>query len=106
MGKEKQVEANVATIKTKFSRGSSSKAKVGPSKPNTQFKKKRKWKTLKQNKGKKVGEKGKCYQCDLGLGFRNCPKYLAEKKAEKETQGKYDLLVVEITCLLEYENST
>ncbi|KAA0052889.1 gag/pol protein [Cucumis melo var. makuwa] len=34
MGKGKQVEANVATTKRTFSRGSSSKTKAGPSKPN------------------------------------------------------------------------
>ena len=33
-GKGKEVEANVATTKRKFSRGSSSKSKAGPSKPN------------------------------------------------------------------------
>ncbi|KAA0045300.1 gag/pol protein [Cucumis melo var. makuwa] len=33
MGKGKQVEANVAITKRKFSRGSSSKTKAGPSKP-------------------------------------------------------------------------
>jgi len=36
--------------------------------------------------------------------LRNCPKYLAQKKTEKEAQGKYDLLVLE-TCLVENENS-
>ncbi|TYK22982.1 gag/pol protein [Cucumis melo var. makuwa] len=35
--KEKEVEANVATTKRKFSIGSSSKSKAGPSKPNTQI---------------------------------------------------------------------
>ena len=53
-----------------------------------------------------IAEKGKCYHCGQnGHWLRNCPKYLAEKKADKETQGKYDLLVVE-TCLVEYENCT
>ncbi|KAA0042323.1 gag/pol protein [Cucumis melo var. makuwa] len=37
--------------------------------------------------------------------LRNCPKYLAKKKVEKEAQGKYDLLAVE-TCLVEYDTST
>ncbi|TYK29714.1 gag/pol protein [Cucumis melo var. makuwa] len=47
-----------------------------------------KGKTLKQNKGKKAAEKGKCYHCGKnGHWLRNCPKYLAEKKTEKETQG-------------------
>ncbi|KAA0056663.1 gag/pol protein [Cucumis melo var. makuwa] len=106
MGKEKQVEANVGTTKRKFSRGSSSKNKDGPSKPKPQIKKKEKGRTPKQNKGKKAAEKGKCYHCSQkGHWLRNCPKYLAKKKAEKEMQGKYDLLVVE-TCLVEYENST
>ncbi|KAA0054846.1 gag/pol protein [Cucumis melo var. makuwa] len=63
MDKGKQVEANVATTKRKFSRGSSSKIKIGPSKPNPQIKKKEKGKTPKQNKGKKATEKGKCYHC-------------------------------------------
>ncbi|KAA0061924.1 gag/pol protein [Cucumis melo var. makuwa] len=89
IGKEKQVEANVATTKGKFSRGSSSKNKTGPSKPKLQIKKKGKGKTPKQNKGKKAAEKGKCYHCGQnGHWVRNCPKYLVEKKAEKETQGK------------------
>ncbi|KAA0064149.1 gag/pol protein [Cucumis melo var. makuwa] len=55
--------------------------------------KKGKGKTPKQNKGKKTAEKGKCYHCgENGHWLRNCPKYLVQKKAEKEAQGKYDLL--------------
>ncbi|KAA0051146.1 gag/pol protein [Cucumis melo var. makuwa] len=43
-------------------------------------------KTPKQNKGKKAAAKGKCYLCGQnGHWLRNYPKYLAEKKAEKET---------------------
>ncbi|KAA0042462.1 gag/pol protein [Cucumis melo var. makuwa] len=38
-GKGKEVEANFATIKGKFKRGSSSRSKVGPSKPNRKIKK-------------------------------------------------------------------
>ena len=57
MGKGKQVEANVATTKKKISRGSSSKTKAGPSKPNPQIKKNGKGKTPKQNKGKKAAKK-------------------------------------------------
>ncbi|KAA0032887.1 gag/pol protein [Cucumis melo var. makuwa] len=54
--------------------------------------------------GKKVA-KGKCYYCnENGHWLINCSKYLAEKKAEKEAQGKYDLLVVE-RCLVEYDTS-
>ncbi|KAA0051371.1 gag/pol protein [Cucumis melo var. makuwa] len=63
MGKGKQVEANVATTKRKFSRGSSFKTKAEPSKPNLQIKKKGKKKIPKQNKGKKAAEKGKWYHC-------------------------------------------
>ncbi|KAA0046140.1 gag/pol protein [Cucumis melo var. makuwa] len=62
-GKGKQVEANVTTTKRKFSRGSSSKTKAGPSKPNPQIKKKEKGKTLKPNKGKKAANIGKYYHC-------------------------------------------
>ncbi|TYK27531.1 gag/pol protein [Cucumis melo var. makuwa] len=93
MGKGKQVEANVATTKRKFSRGSSSKTNVGLSKLNRQVKKKEMGKTPKQNNGKKAAEKGKCYHCGQnGYWLRNCPKYLAEKKAEKEAQeGKITL---------------
>ncbi|KAA0065367.1 gag/pol protein [Cucumis melo var. makuwa] len=49
--------------------------------------KKEKGKTPKNSKGKKV-VKGKCYHCNQkGHWLRNCPKYLAEKKADKEVQG-------------------
>ncbi|KAA0048103.1 gag/pol protein [Cucumis melo var. makuwa] len=106
MGKAKEMEANIATTKGKFSRGSSSKSKVGPSKPNRKIEKKGKGKTPKQNKGKKTQGKGKCYHCgENGHSLINCPKYLTQKKAEKEAQDKYDLLVLE-TCLVENENST
>ncbi|KAA0051437.1 gag/pol protein [Cucumis melo var. makuwa] len=89
MGKGKQVEANVATTKRNFLRGSSSKTKAGSSKPNPQIKKKGKRKTPKQNKGKKAVEKVKCYHCGQnGHWLKNCPKYLVKKEAEKETQGK------------------
>ncbi|TYK05842.1 gag/pol protein [Cucumis melo var. makuwa] len=59
MGKVKEVEANVATTKRKFSRVSSSKSKVGLFKPNRKIEKKGKGKTPKQNKGNKTTEKGK-----------------------------------------------
>ena len=36
-----------------------------------------------------------------GHGKSHCPKYLAEKKAKKAQQGKYDLLVAEIYLLEE-----
>ncbi|TYK25792.1 gag/pol protein [Cucumis melo var. makuwa] len=86
--KGKEVEANVATTKRKFSRGSSSKSKVGPSKPNRKIENKGKGKTPKQNKGKKTAEKSKCYHCgENGYWLRNYPKYLAQKKVEKEAQG-------------------
>ncbi|TYK02153.1 gag/pol protein [Cucumis melo var. makuwa] len=84
-GKGKEVEANVATTKEKFKRGSSSKSKIGPSKSDRKIEKKGKGKTPKQNKGKKTTEKGKCYQCgENGHWLRNYPKYLAQKKVEKE----------------------
>ncbi|TYJ96447.1 gag/pol protein [Cucumis melo var. makuwa] len=87
MGKAKEVEANIATTKGKFSRGSSSKSKAGPSKPNRKIEKKGKGKTPKQNKGKKTQGKGKCYLCgENGHSLINCPKYLTQKKAEKEAQ--------------------
>ncbi|KAA0052226.1 gag/pol protein [Cucumis melo var. makuwa] len=61
-----------------------------------------KGKTPKQNKGKKAVEKDKCYHCDQnGHWLRNCPKYLAEKKAEKKTQGAIDHI-----CLSFQENSS
>ena len=46
-------------------------------------------------------------QLQLGwtLAEKNCTKYLAEKKAENEAQGNYDLIAVE-TCLVEYDTST
>ncbi|KAA0031897.1 gag/pol protein [Cucumis melo var. makuwa] len=71
--------------------GLSSKNKVGPS----EMKKKGKRKALKNSKGKKV-VKGKCYHYNYnGHWLTNFPKYLVEKKTEKEAQGKYDLLAVE-----------
>jgi len=63
MYRGKEVEANVATTKRKFSRGSSSKSKAGPSKPNRKIENKGKGKTPKQNKETKTTEKGKCYHC-------------------------------------------
>ncbi|TYK00851.1 gag/pol protein [Cucumis melo var. makuwa] len=97
-GKGKEVEANVATTKGKFKRGSSSKSKVGPSKSNRKIEKKGKGKTLKQNKGKKTTEKGKCYYCgENGHWLRNCPKYLAQKKEtsswKKLSEGEITLKV-------------
>ncbi|KAA0063246.1 gag/pol protein [Cucumis melo var. makuwa] len=87
-GKGKEVEANVASTKGKFKRGSSSKSKAEPSKSNRKIEKKGKGKTPKQTKGKKTTEKGKCYHCgENGHWLRNCPKYLTQKKAEKEAQG-------------------
>ncbi|TYK19115.1 gag/pol protein [Cucumis melo var. makuwa] len=46
-GKGKEVEANVATTKGKFKRGSSSKSKVGPLKSNRKIEKKGNGKTPK-----------------------------------------------------------
>ncbi|KAA0043177.1 gag/pol protein [Cucumis melo var. makuwa] len=92
MGKGKEVEANVATTKKKFSRGSSSKSKVGPSKSNRKIEKKEKGKTPKQNKEKKTTEKGKCYHCgESGHWLRNCPKYIAQ---EKSTEGSTRKIVL------------
>ncbi|KAA0042320.1 gag/pol protein [Cucumis melo var. makuwa] len=51
-GKGKEVEANVATTKGKFKRGSSSKSKAGPLKSNRKIEKKGKGKTPKQTKEK------------------------------------------------------
>ena len=59
----KQVEANVATTKRSFSKGSSSKSTSGPYKPKAQMKMKGTRKTPKTNKGKRATEKGKCYHC-------------------------------------------
>ncbi|KAA0025761.1 gag/pol protein [Cucumis melo var. makuwa] len=78
MGKGKEMEANVATTEKKLVGGSSSKTRVG----TLNMKKKRKRKTPKNSEGKKVA-KGKCYHChEDGHWLRNCPKYLAEKKAQ------------------------
>ncbi|KAA0046128.1 gag/pol protein [Cucumis melo var. makuwa] len=86
-GKGKEVEANVATTKRKFKRGSFSKSKAAPSKPNRKIENKGNGKTPKQNKEKKTIEKGKCYHCsENGHWLRNCPEYLAQKKVEKEAQ--------------------
>ena len=88
LGKGKQVEANVATTKMSFLKGSSSKSTSGHSKPKAQIKKKGKGKTPKTNKGKKAAERGKCYHCGQnGHSLRNYSKYLTEKKAEKTAQG-------------------
>ncbi|TYK06494.1 gag/pol protein [Cucumis melo var. makuwa] len=61
-GKGKEVEANVATTKGKFKRGSSSKTKDGPSKSSRKIEKKGKGKTPKHNKGKKTAEKGNSWK--------------------------------------------
>ncbi|KAA0038018.1 gag/pol protein [Cucumis melo var. makuwa] len=66
-GKGKEVEANVATTKGKFKRGSSSKTKAGPSKANRKIEKKGKEKTPKQNKEK--GRERSTRKLVLGKGF-------------------------------------
>ncbi|TYK04285.1 gag/pol protein [Cucumis melo var. makuwa] len=82
MGKGKEVETNVGTTEKELVGGSSSKTRVG----TLNMKKKRKGKTPKNSEGKKVA-KGKCYHCNEdGHWLRNCPKYLTEKKADKEAQ--------------------
>ena len=51
-------------------------------------------------------DNGKCFYCNKnGHKKSHCPNYLAENKAEKAQQGKYDLLVVEIR-LVEYDHLT
>ncbi|TYK19205.1 gag/pol protein [Cucumis melo var. makuwa] len=83
MGKGEEVEANVATTEKELVRGSSSKTRVR----TLNIKKKRKGKIPKNSERKKVA-KGKCYHCnENGHWLRNCPKYLAKKKDEKEAQG-------------------
>ncbi|TYK16526.1 gag/pol protein [Cucumis melo var. makuwa] len=83
MGKGKEVEANVATTEKELVGGSSFKTRDG----TLNMKKKRKEKTPKNSEGKKVA-KGKCYHCNEdGYWLRNCLKYLANKKDEKEAQG-------------------
>ncbi|KAA0051354.1 gag/pol protein [Cucumis melo var. makuwa] len=83
MGKGKEVEANFATTEKELVGGSSSKTRVG----TLNMKKKRKGMTPKNSEGKKVA-KGKCDHCNEDEHWlRNCPKYLAEKKAEKTAQG-------------------
>ena len=102
MGKGKKWKQMLLPVTTEkeLVGGSSSKTRVGPS----QMKKKEKGKTPKNSKGNNV-VKRKCYHCNHnGHWLRNCPKYLVEKKAEKEAQGKYDLLNVEM-CLVEYDTS-
>ncbi|KAA0059527.1 gag/pol protein [Cucumis melo var. makuwa] len=82
LGKGKEMEANVATTKRKFLKGSSFKNKVGPSKPKAQMKKKGKGKTPKTRNTKKCVEKGKCFYCNhLEHSKRNCPKYFSKKNA-------------------------
>ncbi|KAA0041767.1 gag/pol protein [Cucumis melo var. makuwa] len=83
MGKGIGLEANVATTEKELVGGSSFMTRV----ETLNMKKKRKGKTPKNSEGKKVA-KGKCYHCNEdGHWLRNCPKYFAEKKAEKEAQG-------------------
>ena len=65
-------------------------------KPNAQMKKKSKGNTPKTNKGKKAAKKVNVTTVVRTDNWkRNCPNYLAEKKPEKEAQGKYDLLGIE-----------
>ncbi|TYK15840.1 gag/pol protein [Cucumis melo var. makuwa] len=62
-------------------------AEVNSGPINEANQKKGKGKTPKNRKGKNVA-KGKCYLCNQnGHWLRNCPKYLAKKKAKKEAQG-------------------
>ncbi|KAA0047874.1 gag/pol protein [Cucumis melo var. makuwa] len=90
-----------STTEKEFIGGLSSKTKVRPS----QRKKNGKGKAPKNSKGKKVA-KDKCYHCNHDEHWlRNYPKYVTQKKAEKEALSKYDLLAVE-TCLVEYDTST
>ena len=109
--KGSEVEANVATTsKRRFQKGSTSGNKSVLKNKGIQKKKgKGKGKTPPTTtaKGKKpVVEKGKCFYCSGdGHWKRNCPKYLADKKAGKENQGKYDLMVLE-TCIVENNDST
>ena len=103
-------EANVATFRRKFHRGSTSGTKFVLSSSDT-----KKWKKKKggqENKANLVvaktiqktkAAKEICFHCNHeGHWKRNCPKYLAEKKKAK--QGKCDLLVLE-TCLVENDDS-
>ena len=95
-----------------FQKSSSFGAKSAPSLlKSKKIQKKKRWKgkgpvaATPQGKGKtKVTDKGKCFHYNVdGHQKRNCPKYLAKKKKEKE--GKYDLLFLE-TCLVENDQKT
>ena len=109
--KGSEVEANVViTSKRRFQKGSTSGNKFVLKNKGIQKKKEKGKGTTPPTttaKGKKsVVEKGKCFYCSGdGHWKRNCPKYLADKKAGKENQGKYDLMVLE-TFIVENNDST
>ncbi|KAA0034961.1 gag/pol protein [Cucumis melo var. makuwa] len=80
-GKGKEVEANVATTKGKFKRGSSSKSKAGPSKSNRKIEKKGKGEDSQAEQGKLVLGKG-------FLGARSLSKLELEKWSQPKRIGR------------------
>ncbi|TYK01580.1 gag/pol protein [Cucumis melo var. makuwa] len=108
--KGKEVEENIATTKRKFSRGSSSKSKTGPSKPNRKIEKKGKGKTLKQNKEKKTTEKEKgkdrsTRKIVLGKGFLRA-RSLSKLELEKWSQLKQIERLVKSGLLSQLEDNS
>ncbi|KAA0058340.1 gag/pol protein [Cucumis melo var. makuwa] len=95
-GKGKEIEANVATTKGKFKRGSFSKSKTGRSKPNRKIEKKGNGKTPKQNKETSSWKRLSEGKITLKVGTREMvsAKAVGDLKLEEDTNISSALLMI------------